>query len=58
MDVSNDDLFVALVLLLSKQLDEQARDKGTTRAGGDYTAEAIALIHRKKADILARAARA
>ena len=58
MNVSNDDLFVALVLVLSKQLDEQAVAGGKHRSGGDYTAEAIALIHRKKADILARAARA
>lgn len=58
MVVSNEDLFAALVLLLSRQLDEEARAKGTQRIGGDYTLEAVNLIHRKKADILERAARA
>lgn len=51
MTVSNEDLFTALVLVLSEQIDVKMRSKGTTRTG-DYTREAIDLIRRKKPDVL------
>ena len=42
----------AQVLILSRQIDQEKRDGGTKRLGGDYTHEAIALIRQKQGRII------
>jgi len=48
----DENILVALVLVLSHQLDQTARDRGTQRVGGDYTQEAVRLIQERKLGIL------
>ena len=48
----DDRILTALVLILSDQLDAQAKARGTQRVGGDYTQEAVRLIQEKEASIL------
>ena len=52
MTVANEDLFTALVLVLSRQIDAEKCKNGVRRMGGDYSREAVALIRRRKPDIL------
>lgn len=47
-EISNEDVYAALVAVLSKQIDAEKKAKGTTRVGGDYTNEAVELIERTK----------
>lgn len=49
--VTNEDVYAALVAVLSKLLDAEQRAKGTTRSGGNYTAEAVSLIEKTKAHL-------
>jgi hypothetical protein len=49
----DDHILTALVLILSNQLDTQARARGgTQQVGSDYTQEAVRLIQEKQASIL------
>ena len=41
-------ILVSNVLILSKQLDAEARAKGTKRVGGDYTREAVELLRSER----------
>lgn len=51
MSVSNEDLYAAMVAVLSKLIDVEKRAKGTTRMGGDYSSEAQQLIRQTKAQL-------
>lgn len=46
--VSNEDLYAAMVAVLSKLIDAEKREKGTTRMGGNYSAEAVQLVRATK----------
>lgn len=46
--VTNEDLYAAMVAVLSKLIDAEKRSKGTTRLGGDYSSEAVQLIKMTK----------
>lgn len=48
----DDRILTALILILSNQLDAQAKARGTQRVDGDYTQEAVRLIQEKEASIL------
>jgi ribosomal protein L18E len=50
--ISNEDVFVAAVTVLSKMLDAEKREKGTRRVGGDYSLEAIQLIEQHRSRVL------
>lgn len=45
-------ILVSNVLIMSKQLDAEARAKGTKRVGGDYTREAIELLRSERLKVL------
>jgi len=51
--ILNEMILTALVLTLSKQIDFEKKEKGTTRIGGDYTSEAVRLIKNKHSKIIA-----
>lgn len=46
--MSNNDVYAALIAVLSKLIDQEKRAKGTTRLGGDYLTEAIAVVEQTK----------
>ena len=45
-EVTNEQLYAAMVAVLSKLIDAEMRQKSTYRSGGDYSAEAVQLIER------------
>jgi len=48
----NDEMMTALVLILAKQIQAEKKVGGTTRIGGDYTADAARLIKEKTAHVM------
>jgi hypothetical protein len=51
MALSADYILSALVLVLSRQINEEKLRNGVQRVGGDYTEEAIDMIKRGHPDI-------
>lgn len=51
MKVSNEDLYAAMVLVLSKLIDAEKREKGATRIRGDHISEAEHLIRQTRAQL-------
>jgi hypothetical protein len=45
-------ILVSNVLITAKQLDAEARAKGTKRVGGDYTREAADLLRTERVKVL------
>lgn len=49
-----EDVLVAQVVTLARQLEVEARKGGTTRIGGDYIPEALRLLEQKRTQVLDR----
>jgi hypothetical protein len=49
-----EDVLVGQVLLLAAQIEQEKKNSGVTRLGGDYTQEAIELIKKRKRLIIAQ----
>ena len=48
MTISNDDIYAATIAVLSKLIDMDKKSSGSTRSGGDYSREAMALVDKMK----------
>ncbi len=52
MDVSNEDLLVALVLVLAKQIAHEEKNASPSVIGGNPERDVVQLIRNKKAEVL------